>query len=427
MLNTFKAFLDDKQALEMYITGRAGTGKTTDVAGLVAYCLANEIECTVSAFTHKAVGILASKMPEGTNMRTLHSFLGKRPTINQGATKRHHIESSQKHGKTGETTILFIDEYSMVGEKDFMDIMAEEKLKVVWIGDPYQLPPVGDAQTVKPRGKYQVLLTEVKRRAKDNPLGQALEQLVSYIEGAPIRPLIESSHFKRGCNLEESYNACDDPDRVILAYTNKNVQELNATIQGYTEPRCGDMLFSPTTQKPYEFVRWVEYPDCIQLPFGDPLLLGSKFKTLEHVIKMGVKFAELIDDEGDVIVMAIEFGHYDFKVSTQIFKEDAAAANADVDEHAPGVNIKKWCYDNKSSKLAKDRAKAWRNFLSYNECVVCIDFAHAMTVHKSQGSTYKTVFVDTNDLYKAAAFDPKMYLKLMYVALSRASLQVITN
>ncbi|MGL5567505.1 MAG: ATP-binding domain-containing protein [Plesiomonas sp.] len=50
-----------------------------------------------------------------------------------------------------------------------------------------------------------------------------------------------------------------------------------------------------------------------------------------------------------------------------------------------------------------------------------------MTVHKSQGSTYDTVYVDTEDLYRCAAINIKQYLKLMYVALSRASNKVITN
>ena len=54
-------------------------------------------------------------------------------------------------------------------------------------------------------------------------------------------------------------------------------------------------------------------------------------------------------------------------------------------------------------------------------------FAHAMTIHKSQGSTYDTVYLDTEDLGMVANMDYIMYLRLLYVAVSRASNKVITN
>ena len=123
MLEKFKEFIADKEARDMYITGRAGTGKTTDVAELVAYCIAADIDATIAAYTHKAVGVLETKMPPGTVLSTLHSFLGKRPTINDTATKIDHVEQSRKCSDTKEASILFIDEYSMIGEKDYLDLV----------------------------------------------------------------------------------------------------------------------------------------------------------------------------------------------------------------------------------------------------------------------------------------------------------------
>jgi len=420
MLNTFKQFLEDPRAWDMYITGRAGTGKTTDLSYLVDYCHAADIECIVAAFTHKACNVLASKLMPGTNIITLHKFLNKRPTINGNATNKKHISSNCQVGEAKKTTVLFIDEYSMVGEKDLMDLRADD-IKIVWLGDPYQLPPVGDQQAVEPHGNYQVMLTEIKRQAKDNPLGQTLEQLVSFIEGKPIVPLLENSNFVRGRNLAQ------EQGDIILAYTNERVQELNARIQGYKEPLEGDMLFSPTTRHHYKFLGWTDYPMQIELPFGDPLELNSKYKTLEHLIKNKQKFAILEDLDGERVTMAAVFGHYDFKLKLDDLKADAAESNRVIEHDFKGYKAAAWTAQNKSHPLARRRAKAWRDFLSFNECVVCLDFNHAMTVHKSQGSTYSTVLVDTEDLYKAAYFSMATYLKLMYVALSRASEKVITN
>ena len=58
---------------------------------------------------------------------------------------------------------------------------------------------------------------------------------------------------------------------------------------------------------------------------------------------------------------------------------------------------------------------------------MCLDFDHARTIHKSQGSTFDVVAIDMDDLYKCAQRDPKMYLRLLYVAVSRAAKKVITN
>lgn len=54
--------------------------------------------------------------------------------------------------------LLFIDEFSMVGEKDYVDLKAmqyhEESgdllTKIIFIGDPNQLPPVKDVEVIIP-------------------------------------------------------------------------------------------------------------------------------------------------------------------------------------------------------------------------------------------------------------------------------------
>jgi hypothetical protein len=86
-----------------------------------------------------------------------------------------------------------------------------------------------------------------------------------------------------------------------------------------------------------------------------------------------------------------------------------------------------WASLNSHTKLARARAKAWRDYLTFKEYVICLDFPHAMTVHKSQGSTYNTVYLDSDDLYLCATRNFNLYLKLMYVAISRASNKVYTN
>lgn len=455
MIQTFEQFLEQSQEWDMYITGQAGTGKTTDLATLVEYCEQHDIEALSCTYTHKACRILRSKLPSYAKVVTLHSFLRKRPSINQHATHIKQISSSQQSGTPDKVQILFVDEFSMVGEKDLMDIRAmqdpdyegEPMMKVVWIGDLNQLPPVGDKQTIKPRKPFWIDLKTIKRQASDNPLITPLTQLVSFINGADPVPLIESEAFIRGQDIVGWYGealaekwgeiqadgAIYDPsiDSVVLAYTNERVQELNAEIQGHTRPSKGVQLFSPTTQYVYEFVGKLEASEVafIDMHFGERLGFNSKFKTLEHLLKMDAcEFMDVEDpdNEGELLTYAVVFGHYDYKCKLEELKKTAAASNKAIESQF-NQNAASWVKMNPRHKLARARAKAWRDFLTFNDCVICLDFSHAMTVHKSQGSTYENVYVDTEDLARCADFDYTMYLKLMYVALSRASNKVVTN
>lgn len=428
----FSNFMEDSEASDMFITGVAGTGKTTSLAEHVQYCIEHEIPYVVCAFTHKACGILRSKLPKGARVKTLHSYLAKRPTVNSNATKAEHIQSSKKVGATDQDVkVLFLDEYSMVGEKDFTDIVDaqdELQLKVIWIGDDHQLPPVGDTPAVVPYGKYQVVLT--KQWRNDNPLQGPLSKLVSYIDGAkPARLSSVDGFFDRGRDIISEYLDDDMDDHVILAYTNQRVQELNQLVADRHWLEAGDRVFSPSTQHHYEFVRWVDYPTYIDIHFSkDVLQLGSKYKTLEHLMDAQLcKFMEVQDDDGEVKVWAVVFGHYDYKLAKEQLEIEAADSNKKIQDNSDGVSAAQWAKANPKTKTSKDRARAWRNYLSFKDCVICVDFPFAMTVHKSQGSTYEHVFIDTDDIAICGARDMKTYLKLLYVAISRASKRVITS
>ncbi len=434
--NKFIEFVQDDEAMDMYITGAAGTGKTTDLSYSVTYCIDNDIPYVVCAYTHKACGILRSKLPSNALVMTLHSLLKKRPTINTDATSTSHINQNIRLGDLEEPPrVMFLDEYSFVGERDYTDIRDSQEqegkppMKVVWLGDPHQLPPVGDQPAVIPEGDYQVVLT--KQYRNDNPLQGPLTKLIGMMSGAAPEPLLSvPGYFERNLDIVDSYMNCTE-DKVILAFTNERVQWLNQAIAGKDLPDEGEELFSPNTHKHYKFVRWVppEYVTHIDIHFSDgPLILGSKYKTLENLIDTGLcDFAEVIDDFGDTKIFATVYGHYDYKVTKEKLEREAVSLNREIEQQYPDVKAAQWARMNNTSPLAKKRAKAWRDCLSFKDCVICLDFSYAVTVHKSQGSTYHSVFVDTNDLYKCAQRNFPMYLRLMYVAISRASKYVGTN
>lgn len=443
MLDMFNKFTADKEAWEMYITGPAGTGKTTSLATLVERCTEQDLSYMVCAFTHRACNILRSKLPQSSNVATLHSFLKKRPGINEHATRKQQISVNKVQGKSDQVDVLFIDEFSMTGEKDYMDLGFVQdpdyegvcRTKIIYIGDLNQLPPVGDTLAINPKKPYWHKLTKIYRT--DGGLLAPLAQLVTFIEGTqPVEELITNEDFVRGVDIVDMYknsaylNGVDAV--VLLAYTNERVEVLNAAIAGKNLPDTADNLFSPTLRQNYKF-----YPSNKEVTYittinGNALELNSKYKTLEHLITMSnefeqLSFALLMDKEEDEeYQFAYVFGHYQYKITLDDLMQKAADSNAVIEKQF-GMSAKTWAGMHKHDPLARKRAKAWRDYLCFKECVICLDFPYAMTVHKSQGSTYDYVFIDTEDLNKAAQYDYTTYLKLLYVAISRASKRVFTN
>lgn len=453
LMHMYHEFMQDNDAWEMFIVGAAGTGKTTCLKQLLANTVSSTPDCkiVVCAYTHKACDVLRDVlMPENfsgeqVSVTTLHAYLRKRPTINENANSIDHLTTSTQQGKVRPVSLLFVDEYSMVGSEDYLsithaqdpDYVGKPRVKVVYIGDKHQLPPIGDSQMVVSNTKYVHELTTVHRQERDNPLMTPIKQLISYIDGtALVTPLLANSNFIRGVSLEKKYIELGDVDKVMLAYTNERVQELNALVQGYEQPNEGDTLFMPAMRQNYSFnmsMPGLTNQIGINRPRLEPLVMGTKYSTLEHLISMeqsgnfNIQFMFL----GCTVSMehsayAVVFGHYAYNQALKNLGHIATKINKEIlVEH--GIPGKQFAILNPHSKQTRARAIAWRNYLTFKENVVCVDFTHAMTVHRAQGSTYEHVLLDTHNLAQCSRKDYMLYLRLMYVALSRASHSVYTN
>lgn len=171
----------DKQTF--YMAGYAGSGKST---------LARHLDASYyAAYTGKAAYVLRSKgchgastihsliyHPKNKSEKRLHELLLKQqaaPTTTRAIT----IERERKNLRRPSFTLnldselrgaklLVIDECSMVNEQIGVDLESFGT-KILVLGDPAQLPPVrggGYFTECKP----DVLLTEVHRQARDNPI-----------------------------------------------------------------------------------------------------------------------------------------------------------------------------------------------------------------------------------------------------------------
>ncbi|MFC7396426.1 ATP-dependent RecD-like DNA helicase [Chelatococcus sp. GCM10030263] len=147
----------DSQIFRLF--GYAGTGKTT-----LARHIAEGIEGDVAfgAFTGKAASVLRAKGCEGAT--TIHSLIYRsRGTKEEGPSFVINRQST-----AADAALIIIDECSMVDEELGRDLLSFG-VPVLVLGDPAQLPPVKGGGFFT-EAEPDVMLTEVHRQARDNPI-----------------------------------------------------------------------------------------------------------------------------------------------------------------------------------------------------------------------------------------------------------------
>jgi exodeoxyribonuclease-5 len=139
--------------------GYAGVGKTT-LAQRLAESAAGET--AFAAFTGKAALVMRSKGCVGAS--TIHALIYRASEGDNGAptfTLNHD-------GPASRAALIVIDECSMVDAELGRDLLSFGK-PILVLGDPAQLPPVKGGGFFT-EAEPDVMLTEIHRQAKDDPI-----------------------------------------------------------------------------------------------------------------------------------------------------------------------------------------------------------------------------------------------------------------
>lgn len=160
-IKAVREWLADRRGKQVFrVFGYAGTGKTT-----IAKELAKSVKGHVlfATFTGKASLVLRKKGCEDAS--TIHSLIYK-VEINERTGEATF--TINEDSDLAEAALLVVDEVSMVGSEIARDLLSFGT-RILVLGDPAQLPPVKD-EGFFINAAPDVMLTEVHRQARDNPI-----------------------------------------------------------------------------------------------------------------------------------------------------------------------------------------------------------------------------------------------------------------
>ncbi|MHA6300192.1 ATP-dependent DNA helicase [Devosia sp. CAU 1758] len=154
-------WLKDKSGPQVFrLFGWAGTGKST-----LAVHLAQDVRSVkYAAFTGKAALVMRKRGCKGA--QTIHSLIYTLVSEKEGEP-RFVLDPESP---AADADLIVIDEVSMVDEMLGKDLLSFG-VKVLVLGDPFQLPPVQGAGFFIAE-EPDIMLTEIHRQAADNPIIQ---------------------------------------------------------------------------------------------------------------------------------------------------------------------------------------------------------------------------------------------------------------
>lgn len=403
----FEFMLSDER--EMIMSGAGGTGKTFLMGRMVdkvlpqyekmCKMLGRKVEYTdvhMTATTNKAAEVLGHATGRPTS--TIHSFLNLKLEngYDNGVSKLTRSKSWRIH----QNQILFIDESSMVNAALHRHVgEATMNCKVIYVGDHCQLAAVGESvPNVFTLGLRQANLTEQMRNSGNPALMAVCAQLRETVETGvfkPIKIVPGSIDLLNGTEMQYMVDqtfANPETNSRILAFTNERVNEYN----GYIRNIRG---------LPAEFT------------VGEHLICN---KTYQHNAASSLSTeseVRIIHMADSVIDVMVDEDHPDVRMMVRL---------ATLEDQFGGTltNVPIVVDPTHRARLLSyfKSGKQWKKYYNLQDSFPDLRQRDGQTVHKSQGSTYDSAFIDLTDISKCP--NPRMAARLLYVAFSRAKHRV---
>ena len=432
-LNAMDRFMKSNET-SMTLSGYAGTGKTSLMELIAKKGQMQYRPVVFCASTNKAAVVLKNRVSKaGFDASTLNKIFGIQVEVDPNSKSYNAKNLVNKVKDPSEIDIIpgttvIIDEASMINEENYniLNRIAEQKgLKIIYVGDEAQLAPVNENKISKVfrNGEGKVIrLTQVER-TDDNAI---LKEATDIRNGKPLSR--ESSFNSKGEGVAyispEHQDAIDeviehyvkglkqDPNYFrILAFTNKAVAAYNNQVRellGYNTPvpQRGEPMTGYNNwgydwrTKTYRFINSEAYK---VIKADAPITVSTRLENGTRVSMQAIPVT-LEDSLGKIDT----FNYMDIKSNPENRQAAMILANEKKRLYAKAKQV--------VGRQAKAEIYAQINdldkFLFVNDNIEdsrgntlqakTIDFGYAMTVHKSQGSTFTHVLMDDVDIARGS-------------------------
>lgn len=431
------AFMHDDSQREMVLAGAAGTGKTS-LLNVFLKELSREfkkIKVYCTAYTNEAVRVLSQRSGKNYD-KTISGLLGLK------------LEQNEDHGKVlvrdgkchaGKYRLIVIDEASMVNDECYemiQSVLREfPKMKILYVGDEAQLPPVNfQASVVFTRVPNLFRLTQVMRVSADNPIiglvtpirdhrnMLRVEDCFDHVDcvndrGEGVRFYTMKKPFFDNLfadfmsdEYKENKNFCR-----LLAYTNNAVDKSNSFIRRH--------IFGNDVQE------YTAGDDLIVTEGYSVALAGEKkLQVYTNGERLMVKEATKYVEEGTgIVVWSLLVDNY---MAASNKRELRHIKVLSAEGYSTYMAVKRRLIGKAKTLCAEvnpmtglpvhNRHEVWQEFYDFIDSFCYVNYSYAMTIHKAQGSTIDNVYVVEKDI-NICDWDVIQRNKLKYTAFTRAA------
>ncbi len=441
-LKKLHAFLESDERV-FILQGYAGSGKTTLLKGLIDYLKSISKQFDVMAPTGRAAKILRDKAGYGQTIhKTIYNFEELKTFQNKDNEDDHsfHYIFPIRNNDT-DNKILIIDEASMVSSREAKnelftfgtDVLLNDLLtysgipnsvnKIIFVGDPAQLPPVGDNSSKALMIEYfeglnittnTSSLKEVVRQHDNTILENATkirsligsevrsELTLTYDETCFIKTLSEDIANK----YAKKFPLPEIGQGVIIAFSNAQCLQYNRS------------------------VRRKIYPECETVTQGDLLIINHNNYHTYDVELMNGEMAKVMDVAEDIIPrknipvyetingkrikkhitlnfrkVTIRVEHYSDEIECLIIDSLLNSPGRDLsipEMKALYIDFVMRFQDEQKTKKEKGLPTFKVGSEEFKEQLksdpyfnaLRVKYGYAITCHKSQGGEWQTTFVD---------------------------------
>lgn len=381
------------------LRGFAGTGKTY----LLQKLSATGANVYYTAPTNKAAKVLGNSV--NSPAKTTYSMLGLRMEQHED---RLVLTASGREPYFPRGSIVVIDEASMVGRvlRDAVEASrVRYGLRVLYVGDPAQLPPVGEKRSL------------VWRLAADDSCRAMLKQVMRNDS-----QLLDLATSIRDCILNKRYvtplRSAHDATKGVFKYKSRE-----AFIRQLLRRTTADTTIH-TKVAAWRNRTVEQYNDIVRehLGYVGPYVVNDVLLLAQPLERDGALVAHTDDEYRVTAIEQSEISLLDCNVP--VHRIHARQTDGD-NEHILTAAHNQSRVDRLLSRLAdaarrspaRERKNAWQAFWSAHGQFDQVRYGYALTAHRLQGSTYTNVYVDQQDIL--ANSNEGEAFRCLYVACTR--------